>query len=121
LLPNPARRRDDYSFAEGRVVHRLVETVRGVTDSIEIPVWHNGFPTLTVHWDEAAFGLTVAQCDDEMARGESRIEVMSNKNASWVHGVPRAAGRHPARLLRSCLFRARLWFLRFFRAGSHRT
>ncbi len=84
----------------GRVerVARLVETVPGVTASIEIPVGHNSFPTLTVHWDEERFGLTVAQCDDEMARGEPRIEVMSNKNASLVHGVPRAAGMGPDKL-----------------------
>ena len=85
---------------QGRVmrVARLVETVPGVTTSIEIPVGHNSFPTLTVHWDEAAFGLTVAECDAEMGRGEPRIEVMSNKNASLVHGVPRAAAMGPDKL-----------------------
>jgi len=85
---------------QGRVerVARLVETVPGVTTAIEIPVGHNSFPTLTVHWDEAAFGLTVAECDTEMGRGEPRIEVMSNKNASLVHGVPRAAAMGPDKL-----------------------
>ena len=84
----------------GRVerIARLVETVPGVTTSIEIPVGHNSFPTLTVNWDEQRFGLTVAQCDVEMGQGEPRIEVMSNKNASLVPGVPRAAGMGPNKL-----------------------
>jgi seryl-tRNA(Sec) selenium transferase len=79
-------------------IARLVETVPGVTTSIEIPVGHNSFPTLTVHWDEERFGLTVAQCDTEMGQGEPRIEVMSNKNASLVPGVPRVAGMGPNKL-----------------------
>jgi seryl-tRNA(Sec) selenium transferase len=79
-------------------VARLVETVPGVTTSIDIPVGHNSFPTLTVSWDEQRFGLTVAQCDDELGQGEPRIEVMSNKNASLVPGVPRAAGMGPNKL-----------------------
>src|ERR1700683_3823080 len=33
-------------------VARLVETVPWVTTSIDIPVGHNSFPTLTVSWDE---------------------------------------------------------------------
>ena len=55
---------------QGRVerVAKLAETVPGVTTSIEIPVGSNSYPTLTVNWDEAAFGLTVAQCVEELAR-----------------------------------------------------
>ena len=52
-------------------VAKLAETVPGVTTSIEIPVGSNSYPTLTVHWDEAAFGLTVAQCVEELAAGRS--------------------------------------------------
>jgi uncharacterized pyridoxal phosphate-dependent enzyme len=64
---------------QGRVerVAKLAETVPGVTTSIEIPVGSNSYPTLTVHWDEAAFGLTVAQCVEELAAGEPRIEALS--------------------------------------------
>ena len=49
----------------------------GVTTSIEIPVGSNSYPTLTVHWDEPAFGLTVAQCVEELAAGTPRIEALS--------------------------------------------
>ncbi|MFO1248787.1 MAG: aminotransferase class V-fold PLP-dependent enzyme [Alphaproteobacteria bacterium] len=64
---------------QGRVerVAKLAETVPGVTTSIEIPVGSNSYPTLTVNWDEAAFGLTVAQCVEELAAGTPRIEALS--------------------------------------------
>ena len=68
-------------------VARLVETVPGVTTSIEIPVGSNSYPTLTVHWDEAAFGLTVAECDEELRQGEPRIEALTAKNGSLVPAV----------------------------------
>src|SRR6185295_13169415 len=32
-------------------IARLVETVPGVTTTIEIPQGSNAYPTLTVHWD----------------------------------------------------------------------
>ena len=55
---------------QGRVerVAKLVETVPGVTTVIQIPVGSNSYPTLTVHWDEAAFGLTVAECAEQLRR-----------------------------------------------------
>src|SRR3954469_9335356 len=56
---------------------KLVETVPGVTTSIEIPVGSNSYPTLTINWDEAGFGLTVAQCVEELAAGTPRIEMLS--------------------------------------------
>jgi len=64
---------------QGRVerVAKLAETVPGVTTSIETPVGSNSYPTLTVHWDETAFGLTVAQCVEELAAGTPRIEALS--------------------------------------------
>ncbi len=64
---------------QGRVerVAKLAETVPGVTTSIEIPVGSNSYPTLTVHWDEAAFGMTVAECVEELAAGNPRIEALS--------------------------------------------
>lgn len=63
----------------GRVerVAKLVETVPGVTTSIEIPVGSNSYPTLTVNWDEAVFGMSVAQCVEELAAGNPRIEALS--------------------------------------------
>ncbi len=66
---------------QGRVerVAKLVETVPGVTTSIEIPVGSNSYPTLTINWDEAAFGLTVAQCVEELRGGEPCIEMLSTQ------------------------------------------
>ncbi len=58
-------------------VAKLAETVPGVTTTIEIPVGSNSYPTLTVNWDEAAFGITVAQCVEELAAGTPRIEALS--------------------------------------------
>jgi uncharacterized pyridoxal phosphate-dependent enzyme len=65
-------------------IAKLVETVPGVTTSIEIPKEGNSYPTLTVTWDEKQFGLTVAQCDQHLREGEPRIEVLTNTNPSLV-------------------------------------
>jgi L-seryl-tRNA(Ser) seleniumtransferase len=35
-------------------------------------------------WDEKRFGLTVAQCDQQLRAGEPRIEVLTNTNPSLV-------------------------------------
>src|SRR5690242_5151150 len=58
-------------------VAKLVETVPGVTTSIEIPVGSNSYPTLTINWDEASFGMTAAQCAEELAAGTPRIEALT--------------------------------------------
>lgn len=68
-------------------IAKLVEIVPGVTTKIEIPEDGNSYPTLTVNWDEAAFGLTVAQCDEQLRAGEPRIEVLTNSNPSLVRAV----------------------------------
>jgi uncharacterized pyridoxal phosphate-dependent enzyme len=65
-------------------VAKLVETVPGVTTSITIPQGSNSFPTLTVKWDEKLFGLTLAQCAQQLREGEPRIEVLTNNNPSQV-------------------------------------
>ncbi len=64
---------------QGRVerVAKLVETVPGVTTEIHIPVGSNSYPTLTINWDETAFGLTVAECVEELRQGEPCIEMLS--------------------------------------------
>jgi uncharacterized pyridoxal phosphate-dependent enzyme len=85
-------------------IAKLVQTVRGVTTSIEIPEGGNSYPTLTVSWDEAKFGLTVAQCDQHLREGEPRIEVLTHTNPSLVPVVregnesKRKEGPHPNRL-----------------------
>jgi seryl-tRNA(Sec) selenium transferase len=65
-------------------IAKLVQTVPGVTTTITIPKEGNSYPTLTVLWDEQAFGLTVAQCDQQLRAGEPRIEVLTNSNPSLV-------------------------------------
>ena len=70
----------------GRVerIAKLVETVPGVTTNITIPEEGNSYPTLTVLWDEKAFGLTVAQCDQQSTGRRAPIEVLTNSNPSLV-------------------------------------
>jgi L-seryl-tRNA(Ser) seleniumtransferase len=68
-------------------IAKLVQTVPGVTTSIEIPKGGNSYPTLTVIWDEDRFGLTVAQCDQHLREGQPRIEVLTSNNPSLVRVV----------------------------------
>jgi uncharacterized pyridoxal phosphate-dependent enzyme len=67
-------------------VAKMVETVPGVQTSIKTPppTESDSFPTLIVSWDEQRFGLTVAQCNEQLRAGEPRIEVQTNENASGV-------------------------------------
>lgn len=74
-------------------VAKLVETVPGVTTSIEIPVGSNSYPTLTINWDEAGFGLTVAECVEELRKGEPCIEMLSTQgNRSLLPPLRKAGG-----------------------------
>jgi len=72
-----------------RVKHiaKLVETVSGVTTDIQIPTGGNRYPTLTVSWDEQAWGFTVEDCDQKLREGDPRIEVLTSNNPSLVHAV----------------------------------
>jgi L-seryl-tRNA(Ser) seleniumtransferase len=85
-------------------IAKLVETVPGVTAEIHIPTGGNRYPTLTVNWDEERFGLTVAQCDEQLRDGEPRIEVLTSKNPSILsvvrEGGPKSSkeGPRPDRL-----------------------
>jgi uncharacterized pyridoxal phosphate-dependent enzyme len=65
----------------------LVETVPGVTTDISIPKDGNRYPTLTVHWDEQGWNLSVADCDRELRAGNPRIEVLTASNPSLVPAV----------------------------------
>lgn len=65
-------------------IQKLVETVPGVTSDISIPEEGNSYPTLTVKWDEEKFGLTIAQCDQQLRDGDPRIEVLTDSNPSGV-------------------------------------
>jgi L-seryl-tRNA(Ser) seleniumtransferase len=68
-------------------IAKLVETVPGVSTEIKIPEGGNRYPTLTVNWDEKAFGMTVAECDKKLRDGEPRIEVLTASNPSLVAAV----------------------------------
>lgn len=68
-------------------IRKLVETVPGVTGTIDIPQGGNRYPTLTVDWDEEAWKFTVADCDKALRDGEPRIEVLTNANPSLVPAV----------------------------------
>jgi uncharacterized pyridoxal phosphate-dependent enzyme len=70
-----------------KTIADFVETVPGVSTDIQIPANGNRYPTLTVKWDEAAFGLTVLQCAQRLRSGSPPIEVLTNKNPSTVPGV----------------------------------
>ncbi|HET6217369.1 MAG TPA: aminotransferase class V-fold PLP-dependent enzyme [Acidobacteriaceae bacterium] len=85
-------------------IEKLVTTVPGVTTTITIPKEGNSYPTLTVNWNEEQFGLTVAQCDQQLREGEPRIEVLTNNNPSLVPAVHEGADpkksqkKHPNQL-----------------------
>lgn len=73
-------------------IAKLVETVPGVTTRIYVPDEGNSYPTLQVNWDEKAFQLTVAQCDQQLRAGTPRIEVLTNYNPSMVEAVEEGVG-----------------------------
>ncbi len=68
-------------------IAKIVETTPGVTTEIKIPEGGNRYPTLTVMWDEQAWGFTVADCDRALREGEPRIEVLTSSNPSLVPAV----------------------------------
>ncbi len=73
----------------------LVETVPGVTTEVKIPEDGNRYPTLTVHWNEAAWKFTVADCDRQLREGEPRIEVLTASNPSLVSAVSEGDPKTP--------------------------
>jgi uncharacterized pyridoxal phosphate-dependent enzyme len=68
-------------------IAKVVDTVPGVTTKIYVPEEGNSYPTLRVTWDEQGFGLTVAQCDQQLRSGAPRIELLTNNNPSMVAAV----------------------------------
>ena len=84
----------EWSARVGRIA-KLAETVEGVSTAIRIPEGGNRYPTLTVSWDEAAFGFTVPDCVRQLSEGEPRIEVLSSSNPSLVPAVREGDGKTP--------------------------
>ena len=73
---------------QGRVerIQKLVETVPGVNASIATPEGGNSYPTLTVTWDQKAWGYTIGDCARELLEGTPSIAVLTNDNPSDVLG-----------------------------------
>lgn len=75
---------------------KVVKTVPGVSTKITIPDDGNRYPTLTVSWDEKAWGFTVADCERLLREGEPRVEVLTDSNPSLVPVVREGDGKeHP--------------------------
>jgi L-seryl-tRNA(Ser) seleniumtransferase len=68
-------------------IAKLAETVSGVKTDIQVPKGGNRYPTLTVSWDQQAWGFTVDDCARKLSEGEPRIEVLTSSNPSLVPTV----------------------------------
>lgn len=70
----------------GRVerIQKLVQTVHGVSTSIATPPGGNSYPTLTVTWDQDAWGYRVQDCARQLLDGTPSIAVLTNDNPSDV-------------------------------------
>lgn len=73
-------------------IARVVKTIPGAGTSIAIPEDGNRYPTLTVSWDEKAWGFTVADCARQLRDGTPRIEALTNNNPSMVASVEEGDG-----------------------------
>lgn len=70
----------------GRVsrIQKIVQTVPGVNTSIDTPVGGNSYPTLTVTWDQDAWGYAIGDCAKQLLDGTPSIAVLTNDNPSDV-------------------------------------
>jgi uncharacterized pyridoxal phosphate-dependent enzyme len=68
-------------------IRKLVDTVPGVTTSTYVPEDGNRYPTLTVKWDQQAWGFSISDCARELRGGDPIIEVLGADNPSLVTAV----------------------------------
>src|ERR1700675_3782506 len=68
-------------------IRKLAETVPGVTTTTYVPDDGNRYPTLTVKWDQQAWGFTISDCVRELRAGDPVIEVLGADNPSLVTAV----------------------------------
>jgi uncharacterized pyridoxal phosphate-dependent enzyme len=68
-------------------IRTLVDTVAGVTTSTYVPEDGNRYPTLTVKWDQQAWGFSISDCARELRAGDPIIEVLGADNPSLVTAV----------------------------------
>jgi uncharacterized pyridoxal phosphate-dependent enzyme len=75
---------------QGRVerIEKLIQTIPGVNTSIETPEGGNSYPTLTVSWDQKAWGYSIQDCAKELLDGTPSIAVLTNDNPSDVLSRP---------------------------------
>src|ERR1700679_1405152 len=68
-------------------IRKLVETVPGVTTTTFVPDDGNRYPTLTVKWDQQAWGYSIFDCVRELRASDPVIEVLGADNPSLVTAV----------------------------------
>jgi uncharacterized pyridoxal phosphate-dependent enzyme len=68
-------------------IRKLAETVPGVTTTTYVPDDGNRYPTLTVKWDQQAWGFTISDCVRELRASDPIIEVLGADNPSLVTAV----------------------------------
>lgn len=75
---------------QGRVerIEKLIHTIPGVHTSIETPEGGNSYPTLTINWDQKAWGYSIQDCADQLLEGNPSIAVLTNDNPSDVLSRP---------------------------------
>ena len=78
-----------YAEWNGRIdrIRKLVETVPGVKTGTFIPDDGNRYPTLTISWDQKAWGYTISDCVKQLRAGDPVIEVLGADNPSLVTTV----------------------------------
>jgi L-seryl-tRNA(Ser) seleniumtransferase len=84
----------------GRVerIATLVGTVPGVQTKIFTPTTENQYPTLTISWDQKAWGYDTQDCVKQLLDGTPSIAVMSNDNPSDVlRMIPNERTERPGR------------------------
>ena len=59
----------------------------GVTTTTYVPDDGNRYPTLTVKWDQQAWGFSIADCVRELRANDPVIEVLGLDNPSLVTAV----------------------------------
>ena len=80
----------------GRVerIQKLVQTIPGVTTSIATPPGGNSYPTLTVTWDQGAWGYSIRDCTRDLLDGTPSIAVLTDDNPSDVLSRDPGRQRH---------------------------
>lgn len=87
----------------GRVerIAKLVETVPGISTSIETPTGSNCYPTLTIIWDQIEWGYTSEDCARDLINGTPSIAVVTDDNPSGVLGRIKRPGKRPENEIRN--------------------